>query len=46
MNIILENLILEKIRAFVNNIEVKNPKIIYNNEEFLPGIKRYILEYF
>ena len=45
MNIILKNLISEKVRIFVNNIKMKNPKIIYSDKESLLKIKRYILKY-
>jgi hypothetical protein len=30
---------------FINNINVKRPRTIYNNKETLPGIKRFILKY-
>jgi hypothetical protein len=29
----------------MNNINIKGPKTIYNNEEIIPRIRRYILEY-
>ena len=46
MNTILEDLISEKARVFVNDIKVKNPKIIYSDKKSLLEIRRYILEYF
>ena len=45
MNIIFENLIPEKTRTFVNNIKVKDLKIIYSDEKFLSEIRRYILKH-
>jgi hypothetical protein len=30
---------------FIDNIGVKGPKTTYNNEEVIPGIRRYILEH-
>jgi hypothetical protein len=29
----------------MDDINVKNPKTIYNNEKVIPGIRRYILKY-
>lgn len=32
-------------KPFLDNVGVKEPKTIYNNEEMAPGIRRYVLEY-
>ncbi len=45
MTKILENFISEICWPFIDNIRVKGSKILYNNEEIEPGIKRYILEH-
>ena len=45
MTKILEQYILYYALLFLDNIIVKGLQIIYNGEESLPGIRRYILEY-
>src|SRR6266536_2411186 len=36
---------LSRYLLFINDIGVKGPKIIYNNEEMAPSIRKYVLEY-
>ncbi|RCI14361.1 hypothetical protein L249_6003 [Ophiocordyceps polyrhachis-furcata BCC 54312] len=43
--IILFDLIPKVCNIFVDNIPVRGPETIYNNEEALPRIRRYIFEY-
>ncbi len=33
------------IEPFINNIYIYRPKLIYNNKEVAPGIRKYILKY-
>ena len=35
----------EKTRHFVNNIVVKRPKTLYDNEKVAPGIYQYIIQH-
>ena len=42
---ILEKYIPYYTLPFLDNITVKGPRTIYNGEESLPGVRRYILEY-
>ena len=42
---ILKQYILHYILLFLNNIIVKGLQIVYNGEESLLGVRRYILEY-
>ena len=44
MKIVLNNLIGEIYRVFVNNIGVKDPRSNYDNEEVLFSVKRFILK--
>jgi len=36
---------LSRCLPFIDHIGVKGPKIIYNNEEMISGIRKYVLEY-
>ena len=42
---ILRDHIPDKARPFLDDIGVKGPKTTYNNEEVLPGIRRYMAEH-
>ena len=44
MTQMLEDLIPNMTRVFVDDIGVKGPRSDYNGEEALPGVRRYILE--
>ena len=44
MGIVLDNLIGEVCRVFVDNVGVKGPRFNYDNEEALLGVRRFILE--
>ena len=44
MNLVLDNLIPEVARVFMNNISMKDPLSYYKDEEILLGICQYILE--
>ena len=45
MTKILEDLIPDICRPFLDNIRVKGPRTRYNNAEAAPGIRRYVLEH-
>ncbi len=36
---------LSRYLLFIDDIGVKSPKIIYNNKEMAPGIRKYVLEH-
>ena len=36
---------LSRCLSFIDDIGIKNPKIIYNNEKMTPGIRKYMLEH-
>lgn len=42
---ILREHIAHRARAFLDDVAVKGPRSTYNNEEVLPGIRRYIAEH-
>jgi hypothetical protein len=42
---ILEKYIPHVYLPFIDNINIKRPKITYNNEKVVPRIRKYILEY-
>ena len=42
---ILQNHIPDMPRQFVDDVEVKNPKMTYNNKEVALGIRRFMLEH-
>ena len=45
MSIILGPLAPQVANNFFDNIGVKAPKTTYNNEESLPGIRRFVMEH-
>ena len=42
---ILEDLISDIYKAFIDDIGVKGPKSRYNDEEVIPGVRRFVLEH-
>ena len=42
---ILEDLIPHDCMPFVDDIAVKGPRTIYENEEVLPGVRRFVMEH-
>ena len=43
---ILEDLILDIYKAFIDDIGVKGPKSRYDDEEVIPSVRRFVLKYF